>query len=463
MKYFCLFFSILSLFGTVRSAETRPNILFIAVDDLNHWVGYFKRNHQAKTPNIDRLSAMGMSFTNSHCAVPACEPSRAALMSGRRASTSGCYLNGHTWTKYVPEGISLNHTLKKAGYKTYAIGKIYHGHGNSGYASGWDDYPGLTHNGSPKPEKYQGYFEPLPLDMKDEDIPDWQMVDYCEKKLNEKHDQPFFLACGFIKPHLTWAVPRKYYDMFPLDEIELPPHREDDLDDIPAAGIKMAKPDGDHAKFLKLDRWKHAVQSYLATIAYCDMNIGRLLDAYEKSPNKDNTAIVFWGDHGWSLGEKSHWRKFALWEETTRAPMIWVVPGVTQPGTLCDQPVDFMNIFPTLCDITGTSIPDHCEGYSMVPLLKNQNAEWDHIALTTHGYMNHSIRSKDWRYTRYSDGSEELYNHKNDPYEYTNLASNPEYDAIKKKLAIHFPSNNVDMPKKDPDEKKSKKKKKKKT
>jgi arylsulfatase A-like enzyme len=454
-----LFFSILIAFVAGLSAEKRPNILFIAVDDLNHWVGYFKRNHQAKTPNTDRLSAMGMSFTNSHCAVPACEPSRAALMSGRRASTSGCYLNGHTWTKHVPEGISLNHTLKKNGYKTYAIGKIYHGHSNSGYASGWDEYPNLTHNGSPKPSKYQGYFEPLPLDMKDEDLPDWQMVDYCEKKLNEQHDEPFFLACGFIKPHLAWAVPKKYYDMFPLESIELPPHKENDLDDVPPAGVKMAKPQGDHAKFLKLDRWKHAVQSYLATIAYCDMNIGRLLDALEKSPHKDNTAIVFWGDHGWSLGEKSHWRKFALWEETTRAPMIWVVPGLTQAGTICDQPVDFMNIFPTLCEITETPTPSHCEGYSMMPLLKNKNTEWNHIALTTHGYKNHSIRSKDWRYTQYSDGSEELYHHKNDPYEYTNLATHPDYDNIKKELQRHLPKINVEMPQKSSSTKKPKKKK----
>jgi len=439
------------------SAE-RPNVLFIAVDDLNHWVGYFKRNLQTKTPNIDRLSKMGMSFTNAHCAVPACEPSRAALMSGRRASTSGCYMNGNKWTKYVPEGISLNHTLKKSGYKTFGIGKIYHGHKNGGYESGWDEYPDLKPTGAKQPTKYQGYFEPLPLDLKDQDLPDWQMVDYCEEKLNQKHDQPFFLACGFIKPHLAWAVPKKYYDMFPLDSIELPPHRKDDLDDVPPAAVKMAKPDKDHAKFLELDRWKHAVQSYLATIAYCDMNIGRLLDALEKSPNKDNTMVVLWGDHGWHLGEKSHWRKFSLWEEATRAPMIWAVPGMTKAGTICNKPVDFMNIFPTLCDITGTAIPEHCEGESMVSLLKDAKSEWKHVALTTHGYMNHSVRTSRWRYTRYADGSEELYDHKSDPLEYTNLASNPEMAPIKTKLSKSFPKVNVEAEKPTSSKKPKKKK-----
>jgi len=237
-------------------------------------------------------------------------------------------------------------------------------------------------------------------------------------------------------------VPRKYYEMYPRDEVRLPPHREDDLNDLPEAGVRMAGPQKDHAKFLKSGRWKDAVQSYLATIAYVDMNVGRLLDAYEASPERDNTIIVFWGDHGWHLGEKQHWRKFALWEEATRTPFIWVAPGVTKPGAVCDRPVDFMSIYPTLCELAGLTPPEHLEGKSIVPLLENPKSEWEDVALTTHGYLNHAIRDERYRYIRYADGSEELYDHDKDPYEFDNLASHTEMAAIKKQLAAHLPKKN---------------------
>ena len=173
----------------------------------------------------------------------------------------------------------------------------------------------------------------------------------------QKHDKPFFLACGLHKPHMAWNVPQKYFDMHPLDKIELPKVLKDDLDDIPPAGIHMAKPEGDHAAMLDSGRWKEAVQAYLAAITFCDAMIGRLMDGFDKSAYKDNTIIVFWGDHGWHLGEKEHWRKFALWEEATRAPFLIVVPGVTKPGSVCDRTVDYMSIYPTLCDLAGCRCP----------------------------------------------------------------------------------------------------------
>jgi len=426
-------------------AATKPNVLFVAVDDLNHWVGYTERNPQAKTPNIDRLSKMGVSFSNAHCTAPACNPSRASLMSGMRPSTTGCYLNGHTWTKYIKEGLALNHHFRKAGYWTVAMGKIYHGHGNTGYPSGWDEYPNLPVSSGGGADKYQGFHQPMPLDMKDQDLGDWHTVDYCIEQLQKDHDKPFFVACGLIKPHLPWAVPRKYYDMFPLDTVKLPPHIENDLKDVPPAGVRMARPTGDHAKFLKSGRWKAAIQSYLATCAYVDVNIGRLLDAFLASKYKDNTIIVLWGDHGWHLGEKEHWRKFALWEEATRAPLIWVAPGVTKAGAVCDQPVDFLTIYPTLCDLAGLPIPEHVEGKSLKPLLENPDAKWDEVAMTTHGYKNHAVRTDRWRYIRYADGSEELYDHDSDQYEYKNEADNPELKAVKAKLAEMLPGKNAPM------------------
>jgi arylsulfatase A-like enzyme len=238
-------------------------------------------------------------------------------------------------------------------------------------------------------------------------------------------------------------VPRKYYEQFPLETIQLPPYRKDDLDDLPAAGKKMAKAEQDHARFIRDGNWKNAIQSYLATVAYTDMNIGRLLDAFDQSPQRDNTIIVFWGDHGWSFGEKNHWRKFALWEEPTRAPFIVVAPGVTRAGGMSDRPVDFMSIYPTLCELAGLPIPAHVEGPSIVPLLRNPQAAWDRPAITTHGFKNHTVRTEQWRYIRYADGSEELYDETKDPYEWTNLATKPEFARTKAELAKWLPEKNA--------------------
>jgi arylsulfatase A-like enzyme len=256
--------------------------------------------------------------------------------------------------------------------------------------------------------------------------------------MNAKDGQPFFVACGLTKPHMPFSVPKKWFDMFPLDSIELPPHRADDLDDVPAAGVKMAKPEGDHADIVKSGRWKEAVQAYLATIAFCDAQVGRLLDALEKSPHRDNTIICLWSDHGWSLGEKSHWRKFALWEEPTRTVFVWKAPGMTAGG-VCGRPVDFSSVFPTLCALTGLPKPAHLEGLDISPLLKDVNAKWDAPAITTHGLKNHTVRTESHRYIRYADGGEELYDEVADPLEYTNLAGKPEHAARKTKLAKWLP------------------------
>jgi arylsulfatase A-like enzyme len=436
----------LCIFKTsVNAVTTKPNVLFIAVDDLNHWVGYTGRNPQTKTPNIDRLSKMGVSFVYADCAAPLCNPSRAALMSGLRPSSTGCYQNGQNWKKFIPEGRGLTPTFKQAGYFVAGAGKIYHG--NTFYPSEWDDY--FTGSGGEEDDhgkgvkKMEGFTEPVKHDLKDQDLPDWHITDYCIAQLGKKHDRPFFLACGLHKPHLPWAVPRKYYELFPVEKIQLPPYREDDLSDVPAAGVRMAKPGGDHKTILESDRWKPAIQSYLASIAYTDMNIGRLLDALEKSPHRDNTIIVFWGDHGWHLGEKNHWRKFALWEEAVRAPLIWVVPGVTKAGTLCERPVDFMSIYPTLCELMGFAVPKHVEGVSIKSLLVDPKAPWNTPTLCTFGYQNHSVRNAQWRYIRYANGGEELYDHIKDPYEWTNLAVKEEFKSVRAEMGGWLPKTNV--------------------
>ena len=421
----------------LRAQPPKPNVLFIAVDDLNHWVGHLGRNLQTATPNIDRLAARGVAFSRAYCSVPACEPSRAALMSGKRPWTTACYKNGDTWMKHLTEGEQLSAQFLKAGYHVAGAGKIFHS--DKYFPSEWSEYQpgGGLHAHGEGVNKDEGFHKPLAHDLKDEDIMDWHSVNYTIERL--KSDKPFFLACGLHKPHLPFAVPRKYYDMFPLDTIQLPPYLKDDLADIPPAGVRMAKPEGDHARFIKEGRWEAAIQSYLATVAYTDMNIGRLLDALDQSPHRDNTIIVFWGDHGWSFGEKDHWRKFALWEEPTRAPLIFVAPSITTPGGVCDRPVDFMGIHPTLCDLAGLPIPEHVEGTSLRPLLVDPQAAWSLPAITTHGRGNHAVRTDQWRYIRYADGSEELYDHTEDSYEWTNLASKPELAGVKAQLAAHLP------------------------
>ena len=419
-------------------AAAQPNVLFIGVDDLNHWVGHLERNPQARTPNIDRLAAQGMTFTNSYCAVPACEPSRLALLSGRRPWTSGSYMNGDGWMNFQDPGEGLSAQFLAAGYYVAGAGKIYHSIGKV-HAAEWNEFmdPGELSINGPSVQKMDGYFVPLQHDLRDEDIVDWHSVNYIIDRLGRQHDKPFFLACGLYKPHLPFVVPQKYYEQFPLEEIQLPPHREDDLDDIPEAGRKMNN--GDHGKMLANNTWKLAIQSYLATCAYTDMNVGRLLDALANSPHADNTIVVLWSDHGWSFGEKQHWRKFALWEEPTRTVFIWSVPGVTTGGQRCTQPVDHMSIYPTLCDLTRLPIPVHVEGTSIVPLLTNPEAEWNTPAITTFGFENHAVRLQQWRFIQYRDGSQELYDHEKDPYEFTNLAEDPDHAAVIEQLRQHLP------------------------
>jgi iduronate 2-sulfatase len=417
----------------------RPNVLFIAVDDLRDWVGYLNKNPQTITPNIDKLAKRGLAFTRSYCAAPVCNPSRAALMSGMRPSTTGVYDNGNDWRKVIPPEQTLNDTFRKAGYFVCGAGKIYHGAYER--RADWDDY--LTREGGnplPKGNDGVGGIKFAPLDCKDEDLAEWKITNYAIEQLGKKHDKPFFIACGLHKPHMPWNVPQKYYDMHPLKDIKLPPLMENDLADIPPAGIRMARPEGDHKAIVDSGRWKEAIQGYLAAITYCDAMIGRLMDAFEKSAYRDNTIVVFWCDHGWHLGEKEHWRKFALWEEATRSPLIWCVPGMTKTGSVCERTVDFMTIYPTLTDLCGIPTPKHVEGKSIRPLLADPKATWSEPAVTTYRFKNHTVRTEEWRYIRYANGDEELYNEVKDPNEWTNLALKPEYADKKKELAKLLPA-----------------------
>lgn len=429
----------------------KPDVLFIAVDDLNDWIGVLGGHPDAKTPNIDRLAKRGVVFERAYCTAPACNPSRASLLHSIAPATSGVYHNDQPWREALSHATSLPKTLREQGYKVLGGGKIYHGGFPENDA--WDEYfdkggknpqpATVPHNGIAK----TAHFDWGPVKEDESAFGDHRVVDWAVSELGRTSEKPLFLAVGITKPHLPWYVPQKYFDQFPLDKIALPKVNDNDLEDVPAAGRKIARPEGDHAKVIAANQYRQAVQAYLAAIAYADFEIGRLLDGLDQSPRRDNTLIVFWGDHGWHLGEKHHWRKFSLWEESARSPLIVVAPHVTKPGTRSSRVVSFLDIYPTVVDLAGGKSPSTVEGRSLRPLLENPQADWDGAAVTTHGRNNHTVRTEQWRYIRYADGSEELYDHNTDPQEWTNLAAKPEHASLKNALAKRLPvKNQADVP-----------------
>ncbi len=431
----------------------KHNVLFISVDDLNDWVSCLGGHPDARTPNLDRLAARGVLFTNAHCSAPLCNPSRAGLMMGIRPSTSGVYDNRQPMRKSsrLQNAESLTQHFMAQGYKAVGGGKIYHG----GYPdpASWNEYyPSQLRNKRPDPVPPQrpvngipraGNFDWGPLDVPDSEMGDWKVVDWAARELDKQHDRPFFLACGLFRPHLPWYVPRKYFEMHPADKVTLPVVKEDDLDDIPPVGIKFARPQGDHKNVIDYGQWRQAVQGYLASIRFMDACLGRLIDAFDASRYARNTTVVLWSDHGWHLGEKLHWRKFSLWEEATRNVFLMVSPGLTQAGGRCNRPVSMTDIYPTLVDVCGLKPRGDLEGVSLKPLLKNPTAAWDRPALTTYLRGNHSVRSERWRYIRYNDGTEELYDHQKDPLEWTNLAGRKEFERVKKSHSRWLPGENA--------------------
>ncbi len=446
----------IACFGLDAAAAKKPNVLFIAVDDLNDWIGSLGGHPDARTPNIDRLAARGVLFTRAYTAAPACNPSRAALLTGIRPSTSGVYNNHQPWKPVIPDAVTLPQLFKENGYHVAGSGKIFHDRFMSSgkMTAAYVDYSESWHEFVPKgpdivPEGYpvsgipnMMFFDWGPLPITDDAMDDHRVVSWAIQQLNKRHEKPLFLACGTYRPHLPWYAPQKYFDMFPLDQITLPKILDQDLDDVPPMGHQIAQP-GTHNKVIESNNYRKAVQGYLASIAFADAQIGRLIDALDRSPLAKNTIIVLWGDHGWHLGEKQHWRKFTLWEEAARTPLIMVVPGMTQPGTRCNRTVSLLDIYPTLAELGDLPINSSLEGVSLRPLLENPDAEWKRPALTTHGPNNHAVRSERWRYIRYSDGTEELYDHLADPMEWTNLAGDPHYADAKKELAQWLPEVNA--------------------
>ncbi len=429
-------------------AQTRSepfNVLLIAIDDLNDWVGPLGGYPGIKTPNIDRLAKQGLTFGNAYCSAPACNPSRASLFTGIRPSSSGVYHNKQPWRPVMPDVVTLPEYFTRNGYAVAGMGKTLHIPYND--LTMWPRYVPLPKDrepaGKPVAGKANDSFDWAEMPDSEAAFSDHKVVDSGISFLEEDHDIPFFLTVGVYKPHLPWYVPKEYFDLYPLEEIVTPAVPDDDLDDIPPQGVLMARTRGDHEFVVERKLWPEAVRAYCASITFVDAQIGRLLDALEKSRYSQNTIVVLFSDHGWHLGEKMHWRKFTLWEEATRVPLIAVVPGMTTPGTVCNRPVSLLDLYPTLNDLCGLPQKSTLEGISLVPLLKDPKTQWDRPAITTNGMGNHAVRSERWRYIQYNDGTEELYDHESDPGEWHNLAQDPAFREIKGALRRWLPSVNA--------------------
>ncbi|MGD8340798.1 MAG: sulfatase [Gammaproteobacteria bacterium] len=443
--------------------NTGYDVLFIAVDDLNDWVGYLGGHPQTRTPNIDRLAARGMAFLNAQTAAPLCNPTRTALLTGIRPSTSGIYGNRPDWrTAAVFEGkATLPRHFRDNGYLTVGAGKIFHAHtfyesGFTGFndTTAWDDfYPSLDRqlpdeigpparpmNGNP----LVAGFDWDPLVAEDYAMGDGQVVGWIQQQMAGQTTQSRFTAVGIFRPHLPWYVPERYFDLHPLEEVELPPTRADDLDDVSAYAARSDTYSVElHDWVLATGTWEEGVQGYLASVSYADAMVGRLMDTLDASGRADRTIIVLWGDHGFHLGEKGRWRKMTLWSESLHVPFIIVAPGVTTPGSTTRAPVSLMDIYPTLVDLAGIERPAHLEGRSLVPLLEDPALEWNYPVLSTYGYGNHAVVSERYRYISHSDGSQELYDMVADPNEWTNLAPQADYADVVDELRGHLPATNA--------------------
>ncbi len=445
--------------ASAKPQQAKPNVLFLAVDDMKDWVnclgGYKGRVH---TPNIDRLAKRGVLFTKAHCASPKCAPSRAAIMTGLRPSTTGLYDNGHWWLPNLSDVVTLPMQFRNHGYRVVGAGKIFHHTAGNNPPNQWDNFLRLTFRDDPwfrgsklnyPWSKSASYPKDFPfsgvrklghendwgsLDIADEDYDDALTAEYAVGFLGEKQDKPFFLACGLFRPHLPWYVPQKFFDLYPLRDIVLPEVRDNDLDDLPAAGLKFSRARRSDFETIKTaGKWKHAVRAYLASISYADNQLGRVLEALDNSPHADNTITVLWSDHGWHLGEKQHWHKSTLWEEATRVPLIISVPG-HQPG-VCNRPVSLLDLYPTLNELAGLRAIESHDGVTLAPLLRNPQAAWNRPAVIEFKLGNAAVRSDRYRYIRYHDGGEELYDHKTDPHEWHNLAATDRHAALKERLA----------------------------
>ncbi len=439
------------------SAAGRPNILFIGIDDQNDWIHCLGGHPQVKTPNIDALAAGGTLFTNAHCQAPLCNPSRSSLLTGLRPSTTGIHglSPGIRDVALTKDRVTLPQTFTAAGYFTSTSGKIYHDGSvkpkdQEREFNEWNKTAGKAL----PPERIAKLPPPLqlramdwgPFPAADEETADWKIADAATSALERApQDKPFFIACGFRLPHVPCFAPQKWFDLYPDASLQMPPVLETDREDLPkfADFLHWRLPEPRLSTLRAENEWRPLVRAYLASISMMDSQVGRVLAALEKTGRADKTIVVLWSDHGWHLGEKLITGKNTLWERSTRVPLVFAGPGVAKAAQ-CRRPAELLDIYPTLLELAGLPARADLEGHSLVPQLKDANAPRAWPAITTHNQGNHSIRTEDWRYIRYADGTEELYDEKADPNEWQNLASEAQFAKTKADLAQWLPK--VDVP-----------------
>ncbi|MEM9366498.1 MAG: sulfatase [Planctomycetota bacterium] len=425
------------------AAEGRPDVVFIVVDDLNDWISLLDSSAPIKTPNLERLASRGMLFSRAYCASPACNPSRVATLTGLRPTTSGVYGNKSDWRKALPERATLMQRFRANGFDVRGAGKIFHHHLDGAFHddASFDDfqpmraqsYPETKLNGAPKYGSRNTDWGPWP--SRDAEAIDFHTVSYCADALKRPGSEPpLFLACGIFKPHSPFFAPASYH--VPYLAMQTPTVQNDDWGDLPTGAKSLLR----NKKWfwqgmMEVEREKPGafqrfIEAYAACVAFADAQIGRLLEALDASPQRDNTIVVLWSDHGFHLGEKNHIEKFALWEKTNHVPLIIVAPGVAEPGSVCNRPVDLTAVYPTLLELGGLPADQRCDGQSLVPLLHNPKAAWEHPAVMTYMPGNHAVRSDRWRYIRYADGTQELYDHQGDPNEWNNLAGSKRFAPV---------------------------------
>ncbi|HEY1066598.1 MAG TPA: sulfatase [Pirellulales bacterium] len=440
------------------AAGQKPNVLFIAIDDQNDWVGPLEGHPLAKTPCLDALAARGVTFANAHCQAPLCNPSRTSVMLGLRPTTTGVY-GLAPWFRSLPEWkerVALPQHFQASGYRTLTTGKIYHGGvGGPQQRTKEFDVWGPAGGIGAKPERKLIPKTPMgdhPLmdwgvfPHRDEDKGDHQIADWTIQQIkNSSKDQPFFLATGFFLPHVPCYATQRWFDLYPDDDVLLPKVKDDDRDDVPrfAWYLHWRLPEPRLRWVQENHQHRNLVRSYLACTSFVDAQIGRILAALDEAGRTDDTIVVVWGDHGWHLGEKAITGKNTLWERSTRVPLIFAGPGVAKGGR-CIRPAELLDVYPTLIDLCHLPPRTDLEGVSLVPQLQDPAALRERPAVTSHNQGNHAVRSENWRYIRYADGAEELYDHRNDPHEWRNLAGDSMHAAIASEHRRWIPK--IDVP-----------------
>lgn len=447
--------------NTERMDPAKPNVLFIAVDDLRPELSVYDQSHII-SPHFDRLANQGMVFERAYCQQAVCAPSRNSLLTGLRPDSLKIYDLSTFFRSTVPDVITLPQHFKENGYHTESIGKIYHtGHGNRNDSLSWSippwdyrpyrdqfrtiakgDTVGL--DGSEphvQGKKVPWYASKFP----EEHQLDYGVTSYALERLKGLKDEPFFLAVGYFKPHLPFVAPGKYWDLYPVDKIRVPDQNKPE--GAPEHALtnfgELRKYHGIPAEGpLDKEQAINMIRGYYACVSFIDAQLGRLLDELRRLEIDQNTIIVIWGDHGWKLGEYHSWCKHTNFERDTRAALLVSTPEMRGKGRKTSALVEFIDIYPTLCDLAGLPKPQHLQGKSFAPLLDDPTLSWKKTALSQYprnrlGLMGYSLRTDQYRLVSWRDQAtrkeihtNELYHHPSDPKETKNLSQDPEYASI---------------------------------